>query len=823
MNHLTLLSVAAVLAACLPKAGVVAAGRPDAGPPGAGGEVCGDRDVPEPHDPLAHGRHELHDVIAGTGICAWVGTVDDAQAQKALTAEGVSVDGRPESFAIFAHAHRTWVVGRDAAGSMYGAFELAERWRLDGVSVPGAPLVRHPDTTLRAVNPFLVLPVPGETNWWFRDRAFWTEYLDLLAHARMNVLDIHGMYNLRNTVFPNALLYFGRSSTHPEVGVPESERQQNLAALRDIIRLAAEWGIKVSVMSYRADLSLLGDAADWILSDVALQEYTREAVHDIATQLPGLWRLGFRIGEGGRLPAWYRDAFVAGLRGTGVHPTTRTWLVSKSDMLQLIGDNSDDFLIQAKFNGEQLAAPYAIVGGGLVNRHLTSYSYENYLDAPTPYTFVFQIRTCGTHRIFRYASYERTVRTVISQSMGGSAGFTLEPPHAFYPQRDYYHRPEDRYSEWTLRRDELLYLLFGRLSYDRSTPERVFRAALARRIGTDALWPRVQAASDIVPWIQQAMTCGFDHRDYAPELEVSTTVAQWAAPPAAVPASHCAHLGPFDDFAIASPYELAADLANGRPTTRLTPLEVASIVLADASAARQPAVSVQGPEATDVVRETEALADLGEYFAFKLRAATALAVYQRTADARYLTWARDQSAQSTAAYQRLAAATAYVLPFEDRLRMSQFGLTPFHWSQQLPRLDQEAAAIDAVESAVAATRPSFTGALPAPEALAVALRPTAPIPSMVHVGGSVSVSFAPPLPEGAKVTLLGKRFANVTDFSATPMSADDAGVFTAPLADGPGAIFAVDVEVGDAGWRLPEVRRGIPYWVDALGQSPRLK
>ena len=40
-------------------------------------------------------------------------------------------------------------------------------------------------------------------------------------------------------------------------------------------------------------------------------------------------------------------------------------------------------------------------------------------------------------------------------------------------------------------------LAFGRLAYDPGAPEAAFRMALAARVGTDALWDAVQAASDI--------------------------------------------------------------------------------------------------------------------------------------------------------------------------------------------------------------------------------------------------------------------------------------------------------------------------------------
>ena len=161
------------------------------------------------------------------------------------------------------------------------------------------PITGAPEMTIRAANPFIVLPAPGETAWWFLDEAYWREYLDMMMEARLNLLDLHGMYNLGNTVFPNALLYFAKSATYPDVGAPIAERERNLAMLNTIIRMAAARGIRVALMSYRADTNLLGDPAPEPEESV-VATYTREAAADIAARASGLWRLGFRIGESGR-------------------------------------------------------------------------------------------------------------------------------------------------------------------------------------------------------------------------------------------------------------------------------------------------------------------------------------------------------------------------------------------------------------------------------------------------------------------------------------------------------------------------------------------
>jgi hypothetical protein len=797
-------------------------------------DPCGDGDG---LDPLAHGNCVLMRArsAAPGGSNLQLTTADTPLGRRALAQSAETLDPRPESFLITTLGSTTIVVGRDPVGAMYGAQELAERLDLDGAAaLPlAAAVTGAPALSVRAANPFLVLPAPGEASWWFLDRSFWAEYLDLLARARINFLDIHGMYNLGNTIFPNALLYFATSATFPDVGVPAADRERNLAMLNDIIRLATARGIRVGLMSYQADTSLNGDDPQALTDDAAAKTYVREAAEDLARRAPGLWRLGFRIGESGRPASWYQDTFVAGVRaaGTGVRLSTRTWGATKSDILGIVAGAGNDTIVEAKFNGEHLGAPYAVAGG--LFSVAGAYSYQDFLNPPTPYHFVFQLRAGGTHRIFRYASYSRTQRTVRALVLSPAVeGFTLEPAHAYYPARDYYHAVAgDKFSTWTFRRDELSYLLFGRLGYDPATPERVFRRALATRVGTDALWDKLQAASDIVPWMQTAHTCGVDSRDAAPELELAGDVGYWASPQhTQAPNSACVQHEAMDSFAIALPADLADDVVAGRPTTRLSPLAVAALLTEDAARATAAVATEDGQqvEARDVIRECRALGDLGTYFAHKLRAASSLAVYARTGRADYLAAARAETGVSNDARRALAADTNYIKPFDDHLRMAMLGLPSFHWSLQLARLDEDRAAIDALALAVGSADASRNAAsLPPAAAWLDGARPPGPGLTDLSVSPAdpsaptwtVSATLARPAPAGAHVRILWKAFSSdAADWTAVDATlvASAAGTdsYVAQIAGGgQGGMFAVEVAADAAGWRYPEVISETPYRV----------
>ena len=157
---------------------------------------------PDGHDPtgpIDYGRCAVDQALAEvqTTRAIVIATVADPSVASVSPAVAPLLDGRAESYVVIPLANTTWVVGRDEIGAMYGALEIAERLRLYGAaSVPPAVALRGtPAVPFRAANLFWTLKDEDEATWWFLDESFWRDYLDLLAHARLDTLDIHAMYD----------------------------------------------------------------------------------------------------------------------------------------------------------------------------------------------------------------------------------------------------------------------------------------------------------------------------------------------------------------------------------------------------------------------------------------------------------------------------------------------------------------------------------------------------------------------------------------------------------------------------------------------------
>jgi len=218
-----------------------------------------------------------------------------------------------------------------------------------------------------------------------------------------------------------------------------------------------------------------------------------------------------------------------------------------------------------------------------------------------------------------------------------------------------------------------------------------------------------------------------------------------------------------------------------------------------------------------------ALSDLGGWFGHKLRAATALAVYQGSAVPAWLDAARSETVVADAAYTTLAADTAYIATFSEQMRMARLRLPDFHWSEQLPRLGADMESIDLIATEVTAT-PSTrlaSAALPDPAkwlatgrergpglvALDVAPQdPTAPL-------WTVAITLASSPPPGAAVRLLYRPFrSDGADWAAVDATGSGASWSATVPGTGAGGMFAVEVVGGPGtGWRYPDMTVETPY------------
>jgi len=629
----------------------------------------------------------------------------------------LKVPEAPESYALSVTSGKDIVVeGSDAAGAMYGALDLAEQigWAQGSDFVSQIkPVGKSPYLQVRGVNMFLTAQDIDEPDGAFWSDAYWTGYLDMMARDRYNFLDIHGPCDAVTLTFPNGFSYFVSLPDFPEVGVGPERAAKNLARFRQVVRRAADRGIKVGYMNYEAlppigpwKTRRFGIDERWqpvpqeFLTGPRLEEYTREAVRSFLKQVPELWMFGFRVGESGQPEDFYKRTYLQVLKDfpESLNIYVRTWIADPHKVRELANSTKQHVYIEPKYNGEHLGLPYQAALGG--RQYPPSGSYEDYTNYPRNYSIIWQVRAHGTHRLFYWGSPEFARRTVRSCKFGDGVGFSMEPMEAYGPAADYlHHNPQTDHSfyKWMFEREWLWHLTWGRKAYDPEAPERVWLSEFERRFGPQAgsiVFKALVETSKIVPFIYAYHNVGLDHQDFAPEFETGDHAfgarqRLWQGH-RLVP-----YGGNNDDFlrvdtldrtAMADPASYVEGYVKHLPSGRMTPSEAADYLgtAADASeAAIQEAARLHpaSPKEFECIKmDIEAVAWLGGYYRFRIFSVQHLDFYRRTYHHADLTSAHIYLLRAIAAWDHLTDVTEQHFGYvPEYIRM---GVPQFRWRDE---------------------------------------------------------------------------------------------------------------------------------------------
>ena len=654
--------------------------------------------------PLEFGKQEVARAIA------------DYQREHPTSAKrAINIVIRPSSqkefYSITTDRGSVKIVGSDANGAMYGAFEFAERLKKTGIQAWSTKASGQPFLADRGLNLFLTLPWDYKKNntdyenaalvdpnrWWFQNEDYWNTLLDLMAKSRLNWLDIHGAWDISVTNAPNLYAYFVTSPSFPKVGVPEEIKQANLRQLNHIVAMAHARGIRVSLMAYEANLKIPQNPnPGYQATETNIYKYTREVVEQTIRKVPGLDGIGFRIGESGRSESFFH-CYSEAVKNSGrdIPLLTRSWITKKQKVLPL-ARASKDFTVEIKYNGEQWGAPYPIMGGRMANWY--SYSFEDYFSdsgpenaakmwpgQPTadgkhwpsePYKIVWQVRANGTHRIFPFYNPEWTRRSIKSMPLGTTTGYTIEGEDAYFPKSpDYYLADsKDKYCNWIHQRDEMYWMCWGRLGYDPNVPDSVFDARAEELLGGDRVlvhdW---KLASKSLSAKLMGFALGPDHRDHAPELEWGGSTEEYL------------HGQPFDTHVFLPVDEACANTASNVFDGRMSNAIATNYMHRESDFG----FKIRGESGNPF-----SLSGMKKEVAFAVRMEDALSQYQSIRLISALGDLSDRIGPTSATrpgffvrpYLEAVAKNTFYRPFTDRLRMHT---NTFSWSNELDKLDQE--------------------------------------------------------------------------------------------------------------------------------------
>lgn len=590
----------------------------------------------------------------------------------------------PESFAIVTDdREEVTAIGADVRGLVYAVLELADRVEHgDEPSAalrPERPVLGRAANEVRSVARAFCSEV--EDLAWYRDEDAWRRYLSMLVSQRFNrcSLTLGLGYNYHRGI-TDAYLYFPYpflvSVSGYEVRVPQlsdEDRERNLAALRFASEEAAALGLEFQ-------LGLWTHAYEWIesadahhtvegLTPETHAPYCRDALRQLLGSCPAISGLTFRIhGESGipeRSWDFWRTVFE-GVRDAG--RAVRIDLHAKgldAQTLDAALDAGQPVTVSPKFWAEHMGLPYhqaairelertpredpssksewhRYMATSEGSRAFTRYGYGELLREDRAFDVVFRL-WAGTQRLLLWGDPSFAAGFGRVSSIAGAQGLEWCEPLTF-KGREGTGLPGSRtgYADPSLiptddwEKFAYTYRLFGRLTYDPDTSPETWRRALRTSLGEVAVDAEaaLSAASRILPLMTTAHHPSASNNYYWPEMYTDMPIV-WSDegihphPYVDTPTPRrFGTVSPLDPEVFSSVADFVQESLGEAASGRYSPLHVAGW-LEDLSKRTDRHIAVirsRVRNPPDELRrwtiDLAILAELGRFFAGKLRAAT---------------------------------------------------------------------------------------------------------------------------------------------------------------------------------------------------------
>lgn len=303
---------------------------------------------------------------------------------------------------------------------------------------------------------------------------------------------------------------------------------------------------------------------------------------------------------------------------------------------------------------------------------ISSAGYGDLLEKGRTYEVFWELHGPGRILLWGDADYVR--RALPTFTLGGADGFEIEPPDL--DSGPIFSEPHNNRESWrwNFERYWLFYQLWGRLSYDPKTPDRIWIAELQRRFGPAAqdVWDVYRSAGRIEPEIV-ATRFGAPDQPASPETDAGGTLEEYAR----------AHPG--DTETITN----AGNVTEGMRSGKQAPSDTAAVLNGYAAATEQAIARVDArlkgsnPEWNSSKADFQALTLLARYHAARQSSAEASLDNGSAA----LDHAMAQMRAARAAWEKLATISdeLYAPPF-NRHRDELAGI-----DRQLKRIEDAAA------------------------------------------------------------------------------------------------------------------------------------
>ncbi len=554
------------------------------------------------------------------------------------------------------------IKANDGRGAIYGCLSLAENLR-NGISLAGIKAQNElPTLTFRAIK----FDLPWDT---YRhsyslsqhqetcsDLNYWEAFLDMMVENRFNTLTLWNLhpypYMIRPENFPEACPFNDL----------ELKEWQNL--FHGIFRMARERGIDTYMVPFNIFVSpgfakahnvamdnlehhffVKGDTSEII------KRYTRECVAQLLREYPDLTGMGLTLGEGmgGMTPQqrenWMKETIIEGMRlanrksklihripfsgNTGsagatsieMEQITRKGIEKEAAMDFIEGPIWADL----KFNWSHAHSTQKLIkvhGGKLYGTY--------FKPEPTGYKIVWTARN-EDFFCLRWGVPD-FIRRHIAVNTPGYVGGYMIGSETYIPARDYFTKPGTAVTwKYAFERQWLFYKLWGRLLYNPGTPDEIFRQEFIQRYGKDAgiLLEACALAGNTPLRLASSFDCGWDFTLYSEgfmALNTSTRREEY------ITVDRQINQPPLDtSYVSVRDYVKTISSGGTFARDRITPLILSQILEQDCHKALSLIKNINTSDNNSLFQEVadvKVWANLGLYFAEKLKGAVALQTYR---------------------------------------------------------------------------------------------------------------------------------------------------------------------------------------------------
>jgi hypothetical protein len=620
-------------------------------------------------------------VAALCTTCGFAGPLEFGQAElnAALAARGLSIHlltevstDDPECYRIEGDR----VFGGDLRGIMYGLLEAAEQIRTTGhvSSAEGCPA-----TPMRGVRLFVNSDEVEKE----RTKEYWLAYIEMLARNRFNRLNLVFAHQTDYMAPPYPFWISLREFPGIRARNLTPERQNhNLEMLRYVSQTAADHGIEFTLGIWEHNVQPgMKPSVDGITRD-NIGPYSYAALKTVLAECPAIRSVQMRTNGESGIPndqqvEFYRDFVFRAIKDAGhlVRLDVRGWAMNPG-LMTAAKSAGVPLRMSSKYWAEDIGRPYQPA------ETWPGYSYLNLLEKPRPYEFYWELWGLGSHRLLLSGDPEFVKRAVPTLTMSDTQGFEIDPPLA---QKGFGNAPgawgvfapaqTDRiFWKHEFERYWMFYLLWGRLSYEPESPDRIWMDELQRRFGPAA--PEVlnayHAASNVVNEIVAAHLA--DPNMYIwPEINPGGLIEAYR------------EVRPSDWRYIASIPEAVHNRVRGIASAKQTPLETSALLHAlvaqinKAVAEVNKSIEPGNKEWKSTESDFLVLAALAQYHARKVMAADQLTYFYETGHDSGLYAARRELVGAQRVWERLVKLTDGVYPPDMSFAPEDKG----HWKDKL--------------------------------------------------------------------------------------------------------------------------------------------